>query len=238
MGLTLTCVPGTQCDRRVWEPVWRALPAGITPGYIAIETQTTREGMLALFAEAAARHGPLHIAAFSMGGYLSLAFALEQPERVASLTLVCSSAFGLTGTEAAERVKIIDFLETHPYRGMSTSRMHQFVHPSHWDDPAVVEVIKAMDRDLGHDVLLAQMRETSTRTSLDGALWGIACPTLLIGADSDPFVSPASIERMQDLIPGAQAELAVNAGHMIPLEQPGWLSARIAAFHAGIRSPD
>ncbi|MGH6644168.1 MAG: alpha/beta fold hydrolase, partial [Bradyrhizobium sp.] len=161
-------------------------------------------------------------------------FALEHPESVASLTLVCSSAFGLTEAEAAERVKIIDFLETHPYRGMSTSRMHQFVHPSHWEDPAVIDVIKAMDHDLGHDVLLAQMRETSTRTSLEGQLWEIACPVLLIGADSDPFVSWQSIERMQDLIPGAQADEAMNAGHMIPLEQPGWLAARIAAFHADI----
>ena len=100
----------------------------------------------------------------------------------------------------------------------------------------MVDVIKAMDRDLGHDVLLAQMRETSMRTSLDGALWGIVCPTLLVGAVSYPFVTPASIGHMRDLIPGAEAEQAVNAGHMIPLEQPGWLAAQIVAFHAGICS--
>jgi pimeloyl-ACP methyl ester carboxylesterase len=232
MGVTLTCVPGTQCDQRVWEPVWRVLPPEITPAYIAIETQTTRAGMLAMFADAAAAHGPLHIAAFSMGGYLSLAFALEQPGSVASLSLVCSSAFGLTNAEAAERVKIIKFLETHPYRGMSVSRMRQFVHPSHWADPAVIEVIRAMDLDLGHDVLLAQMRETSTRRSLEGRLQDIACPTLLVGADSDPFVAWSSIERMRDLIPNAEAGLAINAGHMIPLEQPDWLAARLGAFQA------
>lgn len=143
---------------------------------------------------------------------------------------VASSAFGLTEAEAAERVRALDLLAKHEYRGIPPARINQFVHPSRQQDPDVVDVIRAMDRDLGKPVLVAQLKETSTRVSLAPRLPELEIPVLLIGADSDPFVPFTSIERMAELIPRAKAVKAQNAGHMIPLEQPGWLAARIAEF--------
>ena len=95
----------------------------------------------------------------------------------------------------------------------------------------VVDVIRAMDRDLGKPVLVAQLRETSTRVSLAPRLAELDIPIMLISADSDPFVPWEAIERMATLIPGARAVLAHNAGHMVPLEQPDWLADQIAQFH-------
>ena len=89
-----------------------------------------------------------------------------------------------------------------------------------------------MDRDLGKPVLMAQLKETSTRTSLAPRLAELDIPVLLIGADSDPFVPFQSIDRMVGLIRNATPIKARDAGHMIPLEQPDWLAARIADFHA------
>lgn len=117
---------------------------------------------------------------------------------------------------------------------MPPARLNQFVHPTRRNDPAVVDVIRAMDRELGKEVLIAQLRETSTRLSLAPRLGELDMPVLLIGADSDPFVPQEAIERMAGLIPGSRAALAQTAGHMIPLEQPDWLAAQIAGFHAGV----
>ena len=124
--------------------------------------------------------------------------------KVASLVTVASSAFGLTAEEAAERVRAIAMLEKHPYRGISAARLNQFVHPSHQSDPDVVDVIRAMDRDLGKDLLLSQLRETSTRASLASRLPELGMPALYIGADGDPFVPWTSIEQMTALTPGAR----------------------------------
>ena len=54
---------------------------------------------------------------------------------------------------------------------------------------------------------------------------------MLIGADSDPFAPLDVIDRMAALIRNAKPVKAQDAGHMIPLEQPDWLAARIAEFH-------
>ncbi|HPI48960.1 MAG TPA: alpha/beta fold hydrolase [Hyphomonadaceae bacterium] len=188
--------------------------------------------MLGLIHSAASTGDPLHLVAFSMGGYLALEYALDNPGRVASLVTVASSAFGLTEAEAAERVRALDLLAKHDYRGIPPARINQFVHPSHQHDPVVVDVIRAMDRDLGKPVLMAQLKETSTRTSLAPRLAELDIPVLLIGADSDPFVPFQSIDRMVGLIRNATPIKARDAGHMIPLEQPDWLAARIADFHA------
>lgn len=231
MAGILTFLPGTMCDHRLWAPVRARLEPRFSTDYIPIESELTREGMLGLIHSAASTGDPLHLVAFSMGGYLALQYALDNPGRVASLVTVASSAFGLTEAEAAERMRALDLLAKHDYRGIPPARLNQFVHPSRRSDPAVVDVIRAMDRDLGKAVLVAQLTETSTRASLAPRLPELDILVLLIGADSDPFVPWASIERMAALIPGAQAIKAENAGHMIPLEQPDWLAARIADFH-------
>ena len=233
MPRTLTFLPGTMCDHRLWDPVRTRLEPRFSTAYLPIEQQATREGMLALLASAA-EPAPLHLVAFSMGGYLALDFALEHPDSVASLITVGSSAFGLTDAEKAERVRALELLAKHDYRGMATSRLQQFVHPSHWANPAVVDVIRAMDRDLGKATLVAQLKETSARESLAPRLWQLDIDVLLIGADTDPFVPWSAIEEMTRLIPRAQSSLAQDAGHMVPLEQPDWLAAEITRFHAGV----
>jgi len=228
---TVTFVPGTMCDQRIWGPVWRELGPQFDLAYLPIETRLTRDGMRELFREAGAK-APLNLVAFSMGGYLAIQHALDHPRQVASLMTIGSSAFGLAPAELAERRRTIEWLSLHTYRGIPTGRLNTFIHPSRRGDPAIIDVMKTMDRDLGQEVLMAQMKETSERVSLAPRLGDITCPTLLIGGDSDPYLPPGSLGAMAAAIPHARTQVAADTGHLIPLEQPQWLAAQISGFHA------
>ena len=112
MTPALTFLPGTMCDWRIWAPVWAELD-GAETAYIALESERTRQRMRALIAAAGDSDGPLNLIGFSMGGYFALEYALDNPNRVASLLLVSSSAFGLTSEELAIRRRFVADLETH-----------------------------------------------------------------------------------------------------------------------------
>jgi pimeloyl-ACP methyl ester carboxylesterase len=166
-----------------------------------------------------------------MGGYFALEYALGHPDRVASLVMISASAFGLTEAEIAERRKAIGYLETHDYHGIAPARIAQFVHPSRVNNPEVAGVMRDMDRDLGKETLLAQLRETTERVSLGPRLGELAMPVMLIGADADNFSPPATIRKMEAAIRNVRIAIASDTGHMIPLERPAWLAQQIAGFY-------
>lgn len=197
MAQNLAFLPGTMCDYRVWAPVRALLEPHFSTSYMATETRPTRAGMLELIDSAARAARPLHLVAFSMGGYLALEYALNHPGRVASLVTVASSAFGLTEREAAERARALELLEKHEYRGISPARINQFVHPSRQSDSAIVGLIRAMDGDLGKTVLVNQLRETSTRASLASRLGG-ACDSHTVHRRGRRPVRAVGLDRADD----------------------------------------
>lgn len=229
---TLAFLPGTMCDQRLWTPVWRELSGRFGTSYVPLETEPTRAGMRGLIAKAGSAGDPINLIGFSMGGYFALEYTLENPGRVASLAMISASAFGLTDAEIAERRKAVAYLSAHDYHGIAPARIAQFVHASRVIDPFVAGVMRDMDRDLGKDTLLAQLKETTDRVSLGPRLGDLDMPVMLIGADADNFSPPPTINRMAAAIRDVRVAIAENTGHMIPLERPEWLAQQIAGFYS------
>jgi 3-oxoadipate enol-lactonase len=55
---------------------------------------------------------------------------------------------------------------------------------------------------------------------LRGELAAIECPTLVVAAELDGFVSVGEVRDMADRIPGARFEIIEGAGHAVVVEQP------------------
>ncbi|WP_130243937.1 alpha/beta fold hydrolase [Pseudoalteromonas rubra] len=222
-------IPGTMCDDRLWTPVQRHLSSDYQVEHIAIESQPDRDAMHQLIASHTAVQ-PCHLVGFSMGGYLALEHALSRQPRLRSLVLIATSAQGLTAQEQQSRAAMLDWLSQHPYRGMSDKRLAEFVHAGQLSNPEVVSVVRAMDRQLGQQTLLAQLRATTARTCLLDTMSRLTCPVLIIGAQDDLKVPQQDLWQMHQVCPGSQLQILPECGHMVPLERPAQLAKLMEEF--------
>jgi pimeloyl-ACP methyl ester carboxylesterase len=162
------------------------------------------------------------IGGLSLGGYVSLAFALAHPEMTQAL-VICDSGPGYRNAEARtawnqraqERAVALESkgLDALARRSRETQ---QAVHRS--------------AQGLAHAArgMLAQ----EGATVIDG-LGGIRVPTLVIVGDQDqPFVAPS--EYMAKKIAGARLEVIRGAGHSSNLDQPEAFNRVLREFLQGL----
>ena len=87
-------------------------------------------------------------------------------------------------------------------------------------DESIRQTFFVMGRDLGTEVAVRQMRALLAYRGFRGALYQIACPTVLICGSEDQR-TPVDVHReMAAAIPGAQLSVIARSGHFTLLEQP------------------
>jgi pimeloyl-ACP methyl ester carboxylesterase len=154
------------------------------------------------------------IGGMSLGGYLSLAFHLVHPQRVAALVLVDTGP-GYRNDAARDKwnawvERRAQELERGKTRADSSAELAQAVHEHPEGLPRAARGVMAQ-------------KDARVITSRDG----IAVPTLVIvGADDTEFLAGA--DYMQRKIPDARKVVLDNAGHAANMDQP-------AAFNNAVR---
>jgi pimeloyl-ACP methyl ester carboxylesterase len=223
---------GTPLTPAVWDGVTPFLnPPGpawcpdITPPGEARDVQGTLAARLA--AEAAGRSGRLHVVGHSFGGQVALDFALLAPQRVASLTLVCSRDTPFPAfAAAAARLRDGEPVDA----GAALGR---------WFTPA--ELAR------GGPVVSYARRclEQADRRSWAAALDGIArydragragslqVPVTLIAAELDQVSTPAVMSALADRLPRARLRILRGAAHMTPFTDPAALAGLISPPRPG-----
>ena len=162
------------------------------------------------------------IGGLSLGGYVSLAFALAHPEMTRAL-VICDSGPGYRNAEARaawnarahERATNLEAkgLDALARRSRETQ---QAVHRS--------------AQGLAHAARGMLAQESSQ--VIDG-LASIRVPTLIVVGDQDqPFVAPS--EYMAKKIPGARLEVIPGAGHSSNLDQPEIFNRVLREFLASL----
>ena len=114
--------------------------------------------------------------------------------------------------------------------GVSRAATARGLHPDRETDPALIDKLRRMQRDLGPEVLARQLALVRRDGYAD--LERIACPALVVACRQDRLRSYEETERMARRLPRATFEVIEDCGHMAPLERPAELAALLAGWIA------
>jgi pimeloyl-ACP methyl ester carboxylesterase len=156
------------------------------------------------------------VGGLSLGGYLSLAFCLQRPERVAGLVL-CDTGPGFRSDQARQRwndraFALADRLERD---GLAALGGPEDADPGHRSARGLALAARG---------LLAQQdsRVIDALTSVRGPV------LVLVGARDEPFLAAARYVAAK--IPGAVQVMVPDAGHMCNIDQPEPFNRAVLAF--------
>ena len=151
----------------------------------------------------------------SMGGAISLLFALEHPERVTRLAVVNPLIQGSTAFSFRTRLLTLPGV-----RGLIYALGH--VRPIRRWIAKDFSYVARLDDEIVDDVVRGTFQSTTeslnslARTDLVPRLGALSVPTLAIGTDEDRII----LGRQHELIPTAEKVLIPHTGHIPMLERP------------------
>lgn len=220
----LVFLPGTLCDERVWIPCWRHLELS-QRAYVPLQWAQDLAQMLALTGDRVDNfEQKVHLVGFSMGGYVASLYALANPHRVASLTLVGYCPEGLTEQELAQRKATLQHVAKGHKVAMTPGRLAHLVAAKNIDNAAVIDPIREMESDLGSAVLTYQIKATTPRKDLTKLLAESRIQLNFIVGEQDQIAIPASLQDVASHMAHSRLVFMEGTGHMLPLEQPEQLA--------------
>ncbi len=185
-----------------------------------------------------------HIVGMSMGGALAQLIALDHPDRVATLTLIATSAggpddpslppmdpallahFAAGGTPEPDwtsREQVVDYL---------VAANRPFLGPRPVDEDAARALAgRVFDRSPNLASSANHLRAGGGEPWRD-RLGSVAAPTLVVHGDVDPVFPPGHAEALAAEIPGAELLLLPDTGHELPAGVWDLLLTRLAEHTA------
>lgn len=233
--MTPVLLPGNMCDARLWRGGNGALHAmfgnhALAP---AIDADLTLGNSIAAMAAATLRatSGPLLPIGFSMGAIVAVEMWTQAPERIGGLVLLGYNASADLPDRAAQRP-----LQQASVRAGGLERVlidelkPNYLAAANKGDLALLDLLRAMGMALGPDVFVRQSEALRLRADRRSALASISVPVLLGCGEEDRLCPPAWHARWAAAIRDADLFTVPGAGHMLPLETPEILAARIGQW--------
>jgi pimeloyl-ACP methyl ester carboxylesterase len=193
----------------------------------------------------AARCRRAHVVGHSLGGCIALQLALAQPERVSSLSLLCSSADG-PGLVRFDRQALWRGLRMQI--GTLASRRRAFLELVLTDAERrsgdLEQIARELEPIFGHDlavtppIVFKQVRAMRRWNALGrlGALKDI--PTLIVGAAQDRIARPELVRKTAEGIPGARLVELPDAAHGVTVRAPHGINELLREHIAGVERVD
>jgi pimeloyl-ACP methyl ester carboxylesterase len=191
----------------------------------------------------AAGAGRFHLVGHSMGGLIAQRVALEAPQRVKSLSLLCTFADGRDASGLSPRLMWLGIRTRVGTRAMRRNGMLRMVMP-----PAFLQGVDRgrLAADLGalfgrdladQPPIIGEQLRAMSRYSAAASLGRLAAiPTLVVSAAHDPIAPPRLGRALAAGIHGARYIELPDAGHAAPIQCAGEINALLAAHLSAAES--
>jgi 3-oxoadipate enol-lactonase len=163
-----------------------------------------------------------HVCGLSLGGMTGMWLAINAPERVDRLALLCTSAKLGPPENWSERAATV---RTHGTAAIADAGLHRWVtdefiaaHPDR------AEWLRRMMLDTP-DEGYAACCEVIQHMDLEPRLGEIRAPTLVIAGDQDPATPPEHAERIVAAVDGARLEVVSPGRHLANVERAEEITA-------------
>ncbi len=164
----------------------------------------------------------VHLAGFSMGGWVALYMAMLCPKNIAKLILIATSAGTISEAPILNPsgMNKREILRTFYFRPEVRERMAREA-VSLEEKEEILRSSHALMKLIAHGKLVPQLSEE---------LYKIRMPTLIIGAKEDQAIPMIYQERLSQSILGSRLVVFPETGHAIVAERPVELAREIRAF--------
>jgi abhydrolase domain-containing protein 6 len=167
--------------------------------------------------------GRCHLGGNSMGGFIALRFALDYPERLASLALLNNA--GVEGARASDLQDAISRGENPLVMRtlQDVDRLLAFVYRKPPFMPRQFKRLLLEDAQANAAVLdkvFWQLADEGIAGVLNARLGGVAAPTLIIWGRHDQLIDVSCVDALQGGIAGSEAVIIEHVGHVPMLEAP------------------
>lgn len=196
-------------------------------------SQMARDALAVLDAEGVER---AHVMGISMGGMVAQHFALDFPERLQKLVLVCTHAGGPGSVQPSQEV--LGALMANA--GAAAAPLAERIDRLGWilfpraylaeaRDELIADLSARAPEPAPAETFMAQLMAIVSHHT-EPRLGQIRHPTLVLTGDEDVLVPPRNSEILARGIPGAKLVTLPGAGHGLNVQQPEAFNLEVAAF--------
>jgi pimeloyl-ACP methyl ester carboxylesterase len=171
----------------------------------------------------------VYLVGLSGGALASLRLALDHPERVRGLVMVCGAAYTDRHTQGIlqrwEEVRTDEGLDAFGLRLLKDLYYPDWIEANLDFADTVRDLVKHMDFE-------PWSRWSASTATFDerSRVGTLRMPTLIVQAMDDQVVDASHGRILRQSIPGAQIRILAETGHMVPLERPKETFEAISAF--------